>query len=267
MLALPRLLLICGLTLSLSSQLPVGAVVDMARGVDVRLLTAALPSAAEERDNRILQKRDIGTSVQGRTIWAYRKGNPAARNKVVILGQMHGDERAAAKVARRIIDSVPVSRDADVWILPTMNPDGAAAGTRLNARGVDVNRNFDHRWRRQGTGTRVYSGPRAGSEPETRAVAAFLQQIRPKYVVGLHQPFLGVDSYAVKDRALMRRLAGGLRIPARPFACSGVCRGTLTGWFNNRLAGAALTVELGRVPTKAFLRRAAVAVLKATYAY
>ena len=43
-----------------------------------------------------------------------------------------------------------------IWTVRTVNPDGVAAGTRENARGVDLNRNFPHRWRRIG-----HCGPEA----------------------------------------------------------------------------------------------------------
>ncbi len=231
------------------------------------LVPTAEAATAAERSNVVVEKRAIGTSVQGRTIWAYRKGSPSAATKVVLLGQMHGDESGALAAARHALGSVPVLRSADVWIIPTMNPDGRAAGTRVNARKVDLNRNFPHVWRRQGYGTRTYSGPTAASEPETRALVAFLGRVKPRFVVSLHQPLVGVDSYGVKDHALMGRLVTGVGLPARSFACSGICRGTLTGWFNARHPGAAITVELGRSPSAAFLQRTGRESLRAMRAY
>ncbi len=225
--------------------------------------------AATGSSTDVLERRVIGRSVKGRAIYAYRKGNTLAARKVVLLGQMHGDEKAGRTTARHLIRHVPVSLGTDLWIIPTMNPDGNAASTRTNGRGVDLNRNFPHRWALANRGTVKYSGPRAASEPETRAVMAFLETVRPRYVVSIHQPLYGVDSYAVKNRALMKRLSRHLGLPIRSFSCWSRCRGTLTGWYNagSARSSSAITVEYGAAPSRARSRRAAVLILKSTYSY
>ena len=73
----------------------------------------------------------------------------------------------------------------------------------------------------------------------------FLDRIEPRYLVSWHQPLIGVDSYRVKDRRLMHRLSQGLDISVRYLDCHGSCHGTMTGWYNARHKGAAITVEYG----------------------
>ena len=119
-----------------------------------------------------------------------------------------------------------------MWVLPTYNPDGLAAGSRRNAHGVDLNRNFPYGW--VDLDGNYESGPGPASEPETRAVMAFLREVRPARVLSFHQPLLGVDT-DTKDPAFARRVARALGLPSHTLDCGGVCHGTMTGWFNHTL--------------------------------
>ncbi|MCX6397877.1 MAG: DUF2817 domain-containing protein [Propionibacteriales bacterium] len=195
----------------------------------------------------VSQVRVFGTSVKGRALRAYRVGDPAATRKVVLLSTMHGDEAGKARILLDLMRGPSIS-GADIWIIPYLNRDGFARGTRKNARGVDLNRNFPTDWKRQ-TG-KYYSGRAAASEPETRALMRFLNAVDPDFVVSLHQPLYGVDTSYGKARPLALRLAQGLRLPRKVFNCTSGCHGTMTQWFNRHHAGAALTVEYGaRVTT------------------
>ena len=78
---------------------------------------------------------------------------------------------------------VDVPADLHLTIVPHLNPDGWHAGTRHNARSVDLNRNFAWQWRRGGFG-----GNEPASEPETRAAMWFLGNERPDLVIWVHQP-------------------------------------------------------------------------------
>ena len=71
-------------------------------------------------------------------------------------------------------------------MVPVYNPDGLAAGTRKNARGVDLNRNFPYHW--ANLDGNYESGPKPASEPETRAMMRFLRQVRPDWILSFHQP-------------------------------------------------------------------------------
>lgn len=198
----------------------------------------------------VVEVRRLGTSVQGRPIRAYRLGEPGARVRAVVLGSLHGDETAGLHVVDALRTGRPV-RGVDLWVVPTINPDGVARGTRGNARGVDLNRNFPHQWARL-TG-KYYSGPRPLSEPESRALRRFLDQVDPRFVVSFHQPLRGIGRSS-GGAAFQRRLASGLGLPIRSFNCTGVCHGTMTSWFNTRHAGTAITVEFGPRPGRSYLR-------------
>ena len=105
-----------------------------------------------------------------------------------------------------------------LWLVDDLNPDGAAAGTRQNARGVDLNRNFPYRWRAMGRPFDTYhSGPAPLSEPESQAQAAFIRRLRPRVTIYYHQMMNLVDRGG-GDRFLERLYArrSGLRYGAIP---------------------------------------------------
>jgi protein MpaA len=214
-------------------------------------------AAAKVQEERLT----IGTSVEGRKIVAYHRWREGARKRVLVIGSMHGDERAGTRVVRTL-RSARLPANVDLWLIPTLNPDGAAAKRRTNAHGVDLNRNFPHRWKKAGRGTAKYSGRKAASEPETKALVDLVRTVKPRTTIVFHQPLVGIDSYAAKSMPLVRALSRETGLPIRSFDCGGVCRGTLTGWHNKRTPGRAVTVEFGRsVPAKQ-VRRVARAVLR-----
>jgi murein peptide amidase A len=206
------------------------------------------PGTGASRSHR--RSRRFGTSVLGRPLRAYRVGDRSSALTTVLLGNMHGNEPAGVRLVNAV-RADPRVRGVDLWVVPTMNPDGLAADSRQNAHGVDLNRNWAHSWRRR---TGPYdSGPKPFSEPETRAMRRFLDRVHPQFVVSFHQPLHGVDSDAAKNRHLLHRLATNLHLPKKPLRCSGVCHGTMTGWYNAHHSGSAITVELGPTPSVGYL--------------
>ncbi len=201
--------------------------------------------ATSDERPAVVEARTIGHSVEGRPIRAWRLGEPG-RRRIVLVSTMHGDEPHTRAILETLRDGRAI-RGVDLWVVPTYNPDGLARGTRRNARGVDLNRNFPHRWK--DLDGRYESGPGPASEPETRAVMAFLEEIDPVRVVSFHQPLNGVDT-DTKDPRFARRLARALRLPRTSLDCGGLCHGTMTMWFNHRMRGSALTVEYGARPPR-----------------
>ena len=193
----------------------------------------------------VVEVRTIGHSVKGRPIRAWRLGEPGKR-PVVLVSTMHGNEPHTRRILESLRDGRAI-QGIDLWVVPTYNPDGLASGSRRNARGVDLNRNFPYRWK--DLDGSYESGRRPASEPETRAMMAFLDEIAPKRVISFHQPLHGVDT-DTKDAGFARRLARALRLPRTTLDCGGLCHGTMTMWFNHRFDGSALTVEYGARPSR-----------------
>jgi hypothetical protein len=208
----------------------------------------------------------IGTSVQGRPLVAIHRATPGATKRVLVIGNMHGNEKAGLKVIERL-KSRSVPANVDLWLIPSINPDGTHANTRTNAHQVDLNRNFPRYWLYAGKGTSKYSGPRAASEPETRALMSFVNTYHPRTTIVFHQPLYGVDSYQAKSMTLVRALARETAMPVKSFACSGTCHGTFTGWHNRYSPGRAVTVEFSATVSTWRLDKVTTAVLRVGSAY
>ncbi len=181
---------------------------------------AAQPAAAPRDASTV-----IGYSVRGRAIHAYERGDPSAPATLVV-GVTHGTEPAGLAVIRRL-RTVSLPAGVHLWLVPTVNPDGLAAGTRQNAHGVDLNRNWPTAWRPNGRPwDGYYSGPRPMSEPENRALRHFIRRIRPALTIWYHQPLdvvYGSDPHV----AVLKRYA---RLTGLPYRRLVAPRGAATRW-------------------------------------
>jgi protein MpaA len=179
----------------------------------------------------------ISHSVQHRPITLVHVAGTGPR--ILVVGSMHGNEPAGIAVVRALARTRP---GADLWLVPVLNPDGLAAGTRQNAHGVDLNRNFPSLWQHFGhPGSTYYSGPRPFSEPETRAARDLILRIHPQLTIWFHQHLNVVWAYG-RSTAAGRRYArlAGMRLLHRPWLA-----GSATNWQNHlQGGGASLTVEL-----------------------
>ena len=130
----------------------------------------------------------LGKTVKGRDITAAVYGSGAKH--VLIFGGIHGDEPHTTVLARALavnMNQETLPPGLTVVIVPDVNPDGLMAATRVNANGVDINRNFPSKtWRSDYTEQKRYPGAQPSSEPETRAVLGLLERYPPHLVVTLH---------------------------------------------------------------------------------
>jgi protein MpaA len=124
--------------------------------------------------------------------------------------------------------------DLHVWLIDDFNPDGSNAGTRQNARGVDLNRNFSYQWKGGGSrGDTYYPGPRPFSEPESRLARDFVLEHRPDITIWYHQ-HMSLVVKMPKHREVQRRYAQRVGLPLRDI---GKLYGTATRWQNHRFPG------------------------------
>jgi murein peptide amidase A len=203
----------------------------------------------------------LGRSAQGRPILAARVGDPNGP-RVLVFGCIHGNETAGIAIARSL---ERVATADDLWIVPDVNPDGVAHGTRQDARGVDLNANWSSGWQQGGHPfDPYYGGPHPFSERETRIARDLILHFHPRLTVWYHQHMDVVWAYGPSTSAgRLYASASGLRLYHHRWL-----PGTSTNWQNHHLpATASLTVELpGGVLTHAQVLRHARAVLSVTKA-
>jgi murein peptide amidase A len=200
------------------------------------------------------ERRVVGHSVRGRPITATLKGDPKAPARVLVIGCVHGDEPAGVRVARRLVAGAP-ARNAAIWVVPSLNPDGVAAGSRGNARGVDLNRNFPFDWRP--LGGLEYSGAHPLSEPESRTARRLILRVEPDITIWFHQPFDLVDRSG-GDPLVERRFA---QLVGLPLVSLRRYPGSASSWQNHALRrSTAFVVELPHVVSGDLVGRATRAV-------
>ena len=169
------------------------------------MLTLALVAALAMQAPATAGAESVGRSAEGRPIEAVRVGSPRARTRVLVFGVIHGSEQAGRQVTR-LLRNVRAPRGVELWIVDDLNPDGTAAGTRQNANGVDLNRNFPYRWRAQGEpGSTYHSGSGPLSEPEAQVARDLIERIRPRITIWYHQA-LRMVVRSPGDAKLQRRV-------------------------------------------------------------
>ena len=162
----------------------------------------------------------VGRSVRGAEL---RVHLPARPHHLLVAG-MHGEEPETVQLARGVLERVDADA-ATCAIVLCANPDGIADGTRQNARGVDLNRNFPATTWRAGTTpsypagidpaqrvsanrTNISStGATPLSEPESIALAALIERLGPTLVLDLHAPLELVLTTPLVPEAVARELA------------------------------------------------------------
>jgi murein peptide amidase A len=234
----------------------------LAASLFVVVLLGVLPPAPRPTPSGLVHNKRVrlGRSVDGRAVRAVQIGDASSDHTVLVFGAIHGNETAGLAIINALRRMRPIP-PADVWIVRDLNPDGRAAGTRQNGRGVDLNRNFGFKWRPIGERWDTYhSGPRRFSEPESRMAKRFILELRPDITIWYHQAMELVDESGGNER-IPKRYA---RLVGLPFVHLKRLPGTATRWQNHTLRkSTAFVVELPAGPLgKRSAKRHARAVVK-----
>jgi murein peptide amidase A len=169
------------------------------------------------------------------------------KKRVLVIGQIHGDEPESGELARFWIERLNKIRfPSNHWrIIPLANPDGATLKTRMNAHGVDLNRNFPTKdwsesalesWKvKQKSDPRRFPGHAGGSEPEVKCLVDHILNFQPDIIVSIHTPY-GLFDFDGPIAAPISQLLPWRRLGTYP--------GSLGRWAWDERKIPVLTIEL-----------------------
>jgi murein peptide amidase A len=206
-----------------------------------------------------------GRSVEGRALVYAEFGDPKAENTTLILSTVHGDEVTplylGIELAHWVQENQGELGKMHVIIAPLVNPDGFLKHprTRMNARGVDVNRNFDTQdWQKRALmawkvryrkDPRRFPGNAPRTEPETLFQEDLIQKFKPQKILSIHSPlnFLDYDGPSTVSLSSFpreyARECERLKIRLKAIS-SGFFPGSLGNYAGRDLGIPTLTLEL-----------------------
>lgn len=154
----------------------------------------------QERGAHHLAPDGYGRSVLGHPLEVWRPSGPC---RLLIFAAIHGNEGETTAALSLALRHLP-ARSPHCAVVLAANPDGVLRGTRGNARGVELNRNFPTSDWRPGPvlhretmddppDAALSPGEAPGSEPETQALMALVGELEPEAVIALHAPLGCID--------------------------------------------------------------------------
>lgn len=226
----------------------------MKRILALLLVLAVLPVGAFAQDSFV-----FGHSEMGRELVCVRLGDADAEKSMLLTFAVHGFEGAYAQdgqvlveIARQVIAHYE-TKPQDLcghalYVVPCVNPDGLAEGTtedgfgRMNAREIDINRDFPVRWKPMNT-DRYRTGDAPFATAEARAIRDLVETVKPSWGVDVHGWIHGVYG----SKALAKVFQQSFGFSERRSYQSG---GKLSQWLEEQLEAAVL-IELPHKPARA----------------
>ena len=157
-----------------------------------------------QRGSLTQKPQSFGTSLLGTALEYFPHSDE--RCDLLLLAGQHGEEPDCTVILSRALRAL-IQPSENVATVLALNPDGLIRGTRGNANGVDLNRNFptadwssdptSYRWNRDAEppDNRIFlsTGSAPASESETQALIILVEKLQPKQIVTLHGPLACID--------------------------------------------------------------------------
>ena len=143
---------------------------------------------------------------------------------VLIIGVFHGDEPQGKYLIEKYLSQKIYPQkegNNNLIFIPCLNPDGMQNNTRINANGVDLNRNFPTKnWGQDGSDAGenpkdYYGGKAPASEIETQFVIDIIGKYKPKIILTLHAPYKIVN-YDGPAQDIAQKISEIINYPVEP---------------------------------------------------
>lgn len=129
-----------------------------------------------------------GKSVAGETIRSF-KSDMSADKYIYLMAGVHGDEVEGIYVVDQLFTWLKTHEQINLplIVVPIVNVDGHRANTRVNANGVDLNRNLSTEcWTSEVSEKKYYPGPSPLSEPENQYLVELFKKFKPGLILSIH---------------------------------------------------------------------------------
>lgn len=133
--------------------------------------------------------------------------------EVLILGGVHGDEPEGIACAQKLLEFFlnSYTYKLNITLVPQFNLEGIINNTRVNGRGVDLNRNLPTKdWSSEHKSPRYFPGPHPLSESENEGLIHYISEKKPKLIMSLHSwdPVLNINGNCLPEAEILASITG-----------------------------------------------------------